>query len=112
MDPIPYLYISNTHSYLLIERSSSNTGLCLFLFEEFLISKAASHKHPPHTTIREGAVRLLNQSSRGFIATFILKETEEPLVNRSPTHIQKAVANQFISNRAERTFGTSVGRAL
>ena len=41
--PLP---ISNTHSYLLIERSSSNTGLCLFLFEEFLISKAASHKHP------------------------------------------------------------------
>ena len=71
--------ISNTHSYLLIERSSSNTGLCLF-FQEFLISKAAYHKHPPPYDQLGGCSPFESNkvSSRGFIATFILKETEEP----------------------------------
>ena len=53
MDPIPY----NEHSFLAIdrkERSSSRTfSLFIFFFrlEEFLISKAAPHKHPTHMTM-------------------------------------------------------------
>jgi hypothetical protein len=76
LSPIP-----NTHSYLLIERSSSNTGLFLFLFFlEFLISKAAYHKHPTPYDLLGGRSPFESNkvSSRGFIATFILKESEEP----------------------------------
>lgn len=72
--------ISNTKSYLLIERSSSNTG-AFFLGIPHIQS---SLPQAPHLIrLVGGAVRLLNQttkskvSSRGFIATFILKESEE-----------------------------------
>lgn len=72
--------ISNTHSYLLIERSSSNTGLCLF-FRNSSYPRQLTTSTPPHTTSWGGGCSPFESnkvSSRGFIATFILKETEEP----------------------------------
>ena len=58
--------ISNTKSYLLIERSSSNTGLCLFFFLVIphIQRKQLTTSTPPHTTSWGGwlAVRLLNQT--------------------------------------------------
>lgn len=44
MDPIPYI----EHSFLSIDRKIfvKYRTLPFFVFEEFLISKAASHKHP------------------------------------------------------------------
>lgn len=51
-----------------------------FIFLEFLISKAAYHKHPTPYDLLGGRSPFESNkvSSRGFIATFILKESEEP----------------------------------
>ncbi|KAI3674589.1 hypothetical protein L2E82_52153 [Cichorium intybus] len=48
--------------------------------EQFLISKAAYHKHPTPYDLLGGRSPFESNkvSSRGFIATFILKESEEP----------------------------------
>ncbi|KAI3489860.1 hypothetical protein L1887_46003 [Cichorium endivia] len=47
---------------------------------QFLISKAAYHKHPTPYDLLGGRSPFESNkvSSRGFIATFILKESEEP----------------------------------
>ncbi|YP_009532865.1 hypothetical protein (mitochondrion) [Glycine soja] len=43
--------ISNTKSYLLIERSSSNTGLCLFFRNSsYSYPRQLTTSTPPHTT--------------------------------------------------------------
>lgn len=78
MDSIPYI----EHSFLSIDRKifvKYRTFLFLF-FLEFLISKAAYHKHPTPYDLLGGRSPFESNkvSSRGFIATFILKESEEP----------------------------------
>ena len=51
-----------------------------FFFFLFLISKAAYHKHPTPYDLLGGRSPFESNkvSSRGFIATLILKESEEP----------------------------------
>lgn len=78
MDSIPYI----EHSFLSIDRKifvKYRTFPFLF-FLEFLISKAAYHKHPTPYDLLGGRSPFESNkvSSRGFIATFILKESEEP----------------------------------
>ena len=91
MDPIPYI----EHSFLSIDRKIfvKYRTLPFFFFRNSSYQRQLPTSTPPHTTSWGGAVRLLNQSSRGFIATFILKETEEPLVNRSPTSFSRKPIN-------------------
>lgn len=76
MDSIPYI----EHSFLSIDRKIFVTDFSFFFFLEFLISKAAYHKHPTPYDLLGGRSPFESNkvSSRGFIATFILKESEEP----------------------------------
>lgn len=78
MDSIPYI----EHSFLSIDRKIfvKYRTFPFFVFLEFLISKAAYHKHPTPYDLLGGRSPFESNkvSSRGFIATFILKESEEP----------------------------------
>lgn len=78
MDSIPYI----EHSFLSIDRKIfvKYRTFPFFFFLEFLISKAAYHKHPTPYDLLGGRSPFESNkvSSRGFIATFILKESEEP----------------------------------
>lgn len=76
MNPIPYI----EHSFLSIDRKIFVKYRFLSFSFFFRISKAAYHKHPTPYDYKEGGLFAfwIKQSRRGFIATFILKETEEP----------------------------------
>lgn len=76
MDSIPYI----EHSFLSIDRKIFVKYRTFPFFLEFLISKAAYHKHPTPYDLLGGRSPFESNkvSSRGFIATFILKESEEP----------------------------------
>lgn len=76
MDPIPYI----EHSFLSIDRKIFVKYRTLPFFRNYSYPKQLFTSTPPHTTSWGGCSPFESNkvSSRGFIATFILKESEEP----------------------------------
>ena len=76
MDPIPYI----EHSFLSIDRKIFVKYRTKPFFRNYSYPKQLFTSTPPHTTSWGGCSPFESNkvSSRGFIATFILKETEEP----------------------------------
>jgi hypothetical protein len=115
MDPIPYI----EHSFLSIDRKILVKYRTLPFFKNSSYPRQLITSTPPYTTSWGGCSPFESNkvSSRGFIATFILKESEgclkqiRALLPSLRPHHNNSSANPFLSHRAERTFGTSVGRA-
>lgn len=86
MDPIPYI----EHSFLSIDRKIFVKYRTLPFFRNYSYPKQLFTSTPPHTTswggcspfesnkVSSRGVQPLDCKERGFIATFILKESEEP----------------------------------
>lgn len=96
--------ITNTHSYLLIEKKDLRHGLCLCSIFYFFLGIPHIQGSSPQTPHPYDYAPFWIDSRLGFIATFILKT----IVNRQASFSSKHI--HF--HRAPRTFGTSGGQAV